>query len=414
LILRLFCRICKKFGGLRNLEYDSTDRPVMIEGAVQDITEQKNAERNLSQNIKKLEHLTHSREILALTADHVGSMLGYWDRDLVCRFANNAYLMWLGVSSEDIIDKMTLKELLGSLFDLNKPYVDGVLGGTSQTFEREIPIPGGYGSRHSLANYFPHIVNGEVVGFFAHVVDITPVKVLEDQLKESNQKLNEQNHRLLNFANIVTHNLKSYAGNLGLVLQMLVDAETEAEKKEMIGFLKDISSGFSSTIVHLTEVVDSQNKREIKKEQVLLYDFLNKAINAVRLDIEQTKAVVSNRIDPSLKFLVNTAYMDSIFHNLLSNAIKYRHPDRIPIIEITAENTQHELIIRFADNGRGINLTRHKDNVFGMYKTFHGNQDATGVGLYLVRSQVEAMDGTIDVESEENVGTTFILRFEKK
>lgn len=105
-----------------------------------------------------------SNVLAVRVADHITAMLAYWDKDHVCRFANSAYVDWFGKKKEEMIDKITIKELLGPLFEKNLPFISGALKGEIQTFEREIPLPTG-GSRHSLANYYPDIVNGEVIGF---------------------------------------------------------------------------------------------------------------------------------------------------------------------------------------------------------------------------------------------------------
>ena len=126
-----------------------------------------------------------------LVADRVSAMLAYWDKDLVCRFANAAYRDWFGKTREEMVNKMTIKELLGSLYEKNKPYIFGALEGENQTFEREIPLPSGE-LRYSLANYFPDIVNGKVRGFFVHVADITPIKLLEKEFEEINIIINRK------------------------------------------------------------------------------------------------------------------------------------------------------------------------------------------------------------------------------
>jgi PAS domain S-box-containing protein len=105
-------------------------------------------------------------------ADHISAMLAYWDTNLVCRFANSAYLDWFGFTKEQMVNKMTIDELLGPLYVLNLPYIKGALAGKHQTFERTIAVPGG-GVRYSLANYIPDVVDGIVKGFYVHVADIT-------------------------------------------------------------------------------------------------------------------------------------------------------------------------------------------------------------------------------------------------
>ncbi|MEO6098620.1 MAG: PAS domain-containing protein [Fibrobacteria bacterium] len=113
-------------------------------------------------------------------SDHIDAMLAYWDKDLVCRFANKAYTRWFGKSPEEMIGKITIRELLGPLYEKNAPFIRGALNGEKQTFERTIQTPGGE-IRFSLANYYPDVENGEVKGFFVHVADITPIKVLEQE-----------------------------------------------------------------------------------------------------------------------------------------------------------------------------------------------------------------------------------------
>lgn len=130
-----------------------------------------------------------------LVVDQVDAMLAYWDEDLVCRFANDAYVAWFGRTKEEMVNKIRLSELLGqTLFEKNLPYILGALGGEKQSFEREIPVPNGNGRvRHSLASYFPHVIDGKVLGFFVHVADVTPIKTLELNLATSNRIIEQQN-----------------------------------------------------------------------------------------------------------------------------------------------------------------------------------------------------------------------------
>lgn len=343
-----------------------------------------------------------------LVADHVSAMLAYWDKNLVCRFANNSYLEWFGKKREDMIDKMTIDELLGPLYQKNLHYITEVLKGNPQTFEREIPIPGGSGTRHSLANYFPHIVDGEIQGFFVHVADITPTKLLE-------QKVKAKNRRLLNFANTVSHNLSSYANNFAAILDMCEHARSENEKQQMIRHLKTISKAFSSTIANLSEIADVENRGALTLQPLNLYRTIETVCQILNIQIENAHAIVLNTVQRDLMVNANAAYLESIILNLLTNAIKYRHPDRYPIIEFACFSSgENQLVLEVRDNGLGINLAKYRTQLFGVFKTFHGNKDAKGIGLYITKLQVEEMGGYIDVESEEMKGSTFIIGLRKK
>lgn len=128
-------------------------------------------------------------QLALLISDHVNAMLAYWDKDLVCRYANNAYLEWFGKTKEEMINHIRIDELLGPLYEKNLPYIKGALLGKKQMFEREIPVPDGSKIRHSLATYIPDINNGEVLGFFVHVANVTYLKDLEKEVANAKRNV---------------------------------------------------------------------------------------------------------------------------------------------------------------------------------------------------------------------------------
>lgn len=125
-----------------------------------------------------------SRAFAQMVADLVPVMLAYWDTSQRCVFANRAYERWFGVSPESLVGK-TLKELLGPIYPLNRPYIEGALRGEPQEFEREIPDPAGGPPRYALAHYIPHLENGVVKGFAVVVSNITERKLLADELQRA-------------------------------------------------------------------------------------------------------------------------------------------------------------------------------------------------------------------------------------
>ncbi|MDR3713068.1 MAG: PAS domain-containing protein [Puia sp.] len=120
-------------------------------------------------------------------ADHVNAMLAYWDKDLVCRYANRAYSEWFGISSQEMVGKLTLPELLGpELFALNLPYIRKTLNGERQIFERELRTPAGE-VKNSLATYYPDLENGNIKGLIVHVAETTLIR----NMQETERKLYE-------------------------------------------------------------------------------------------------------------------------------------------------------------------------------------------------------------------------------
>ncbi|MDD4978316.1 MAG: PAS domain S-box protein [Gallionella sp.] len=127
--------------------------------------------------------------------DNLSSMVGYWDKNLINRFSNKAYLSWFGKSAQDLLGKH-IKDLLGEdLFALNLPYIQAVLRGEPQKFERIIPTPDKTDLRYSLAEYIPDIVDGEVRGFFVQVSDISELKNAEESVRLAKNKLSQSEER---------------------------------------------------------------------------------------------------------------------------------------------------------------------------------------------------------------------------
>jgi PAS domain S-box-containing protein len=357
---------------------------------------------------------TEKQNVLRLEAtEHTTAMVSYWDKDLICRFANSELAAWFGTTKEEIINKISIKELLGPLYEERIHYINGALEGVNQTFQREVSSPSGI-NRHVLSNYYPHIVDGKVMGFYVNVTDITHLKLLEKELIATNERIDEQNKRLLNFSNIVSHNLKNYANSFSGMMILLDEPNSPEDQTEIIGHIKRISNNFSDTIKNLTEIVYVQNMSNIESIPLNLYDQIVKAISTISMKIKNSNGTIKNNVDPKIGILCNPAYIESILVNFLTNAIKYRHPDRDPIIELNCITYNDEIILTIADNGKGINLETHGKDLFGMYKTFHGNDDAQGLGLYTTKYQVEVMGGSIEVESEEDKGSKFIIHFKQK
>lgn len=249
--------------------------------------------------------------------------------------------------------------------------------------------------------------NGKPLRMIGTHSDITEKKEKELQLEQTIDLVSEQNSRLSNFAYIVSHNLRTHTGNLEVLIDFIENAETEEEQKIEFEYLKSVSSQLSETILHLNEVLSIQTSINSNLKSINLFLFAEKARNTLLLQIEEKNALIENLIPDDLVIDYNPAYMESILYNFISNALKYSHPLRQPVIKLSCIQQNKNLILSISDNGMGINLNRFKSDIFGMYKTFHGNKNARGIGLFITKNQIEAMGGKVEVKSIENEGTTF-------
>lgn len=263
-------------------------------------------------------------------------------------------------------------------------------------------------------------VNGTVIPFaktdgaiYQYIIvmqNITERKRKTYELKTSLDLLSAQNERLLNFSYIVSHNLRSHASNLTSILDYLLDCNTDEERTEMTIYLKDVSNALNDALLNLNEVVSIQSSKSIKTEKLNLLDYIQNTLVGVRECITNTKTELKIEVPKDLEVTFNKGYLQSVLQNLIQNSLKYRHPDRVPQINISAKKHDHIITFKISDNGLGIDLLKHKHKIFGMYKTFHGNENALGLGLFMTKNQIEAMGGSISVESKVNVGTTFTIK----
>jgi signal transduction histidine kinase len=103
------------------------------------------------------------------------------------------------------------------------------------------------------------------------------------------------------------------------------------------------------------------------------------------------------------------SFLYSVFYNLILNSIKYHRSGVQPKIRISAQTIEDKVVITFTDNGKGIDLGKNGNKLFGLYKRFDTTVEGTGLGLFMIKSQIEELGGKISVESEVGSGTTFIV-----
>ena len=241
--------------------------------------------------------------------------------------------------------------------------------------------------------------------------DIHEQRLKDEKIKHSFDVITAKNESLSNFAHIVSHNLKSHAGNMESILKLLDYTNDPDEQKELLGYLKKISNNLNQTIEHLSETVRVQHNMGIKKTLLNLNTTLNNVLDVLRPTINETNAIIITDTAAYNEIEYIPAYLESIILNLLSNALKYRRPNAQPIIEIKAFIENGKKCFSVKDNGEGIDLKANGHKIFGMYKTFHANPDAVGIGLFITKNQVEALGGAIAVESKPGKGSTFIVTF---
>lgn len=219
------------------------------------------------------------------------------------------------------------------------------------------------------------------------------------------------NDRLLNLFYTISHNLNAHAANFKSLLDVIDFENDPVENKKLLSHLRSVSDGLNQTISDLFKLVTVENNADVTREWLNLYQKLEKVRTILIGYKNENQLTFINNVPDDVVVNFNRAYLESVLLNFTTNAIKYAHKDRPPVVEFNFFIQNGKKVLTITDNGLGIDLDRHRDSLFGLYKTFHKHEDAKGYGLYISKYQIEAMDGSVSVESKVGEGSTFKIHF---
>ncbi|WP_084625978.1 PAS domain S-box protein [Flavobacterium soli] len=255
------------------------------------------------------------------------------------------------------------------------------------------------------------IENDGSVNLRGIMIDITQSKDIEIELNKSFSLVTEQNKRLLNFSYIISHNLRSHTSNLQSLSNLIKDAESEKELQELIPLLGSVSESLNETMHNLNEVVNIQTSINLNIEPLDLRKYIDKTLHDLSHEIELRSITVNCHVEKGTIIMYNPAYLENILINCISNAIRYSDPEKDSFINIRSYVENNKTVLEIEDNGLGIDMQKNSHKLFGMYKTFHNNPDAKGMGLFITKNQIDAMGGNITVDSTLKEGSTFKIYF---
>lgn len=384
---------------------DSDGKSVRMIGAIQDVTKQKEEE----QRLRLLETvITQTKDAIMITDIDVTDNI---IPNII--FVNAAFTDMTGYTTEEVIGK-SASLLFGEKSAILE--FDKLKTAVQEYKDCIIEIISYKKNGEEFWINFSMIPVTDKDGEHSHWIsiqrDITEEKEKEKEREQLIRELTQNNKDLKQFSYITSHNLRAPLSNLTGLLNLIDDITIEdTELKEIISGFSKSTHLLNETINDLVKVIIIKDNPSIQKEKVLIKDVFENVFNQLSFLISLSKPILKIDLEGVSILDINKSYLESIFLNLLTNAIKYREPDRQLKISIATTVEKNDLIITFKDNGIGIDLEKNKDKIFGLYQRFHNYPDSKGLGLYLVKSQVESMGGTISVDSVVGKGTTFTIIF---
>ncbi|SCC17025.1 PAS domain S-box-containing protein [Chitinophaga costaii] len=372
---------------------------VRIYGVVQDITEQ----------YQMRGQLTRNQEMMRLFFDSID--MGY------AAIEDDGRVTYLNRKAQQIIGRSVRTD--SNIFEL-LPWM------VNTTFHARLNESINRRASQSFNSYFQRVDRwydfliapmreGGVSVFFR---DITDSKKMSKELRKANEQLNslnknllKQNKQLEEFAHITSHNLRAPIANLKALMQMHNEALAQQEKELYLGMLHEVIKKIDETLNDLVEVVQIRKDVNVEREWLNFADRVQHLREILYMDIETSGMQLTTDFEEAPGIEYPKVYLDSIIQNMITNAIRYRSPERPPKLHLQARREDDFVVLTAEDNGVGIDMDRFGSKLFGFRKTFHKNKDAKGIGLFITKSQVEAMGGSIRAESTLGAGTKFIITF---
>ncbi len=392
--------------------------PIYYVAQINDITQEKQAKNKLQKSLSKLQGIQDASTQVSIIETNVKGIIKTFNRG-----AENL----LGYHHKEVINKATpllfynIDEVIQQRNKIvkktHKPISNfEALINEAKKGRAEVSQ---WSYKHKDGITLPALVtvtsirnqHNRIVGYLFIASNITQLKKAQKEVQDLLDVTQQQNQRLLNFAHIVSHNLRSHSTNIAMLLSIMGDKEPCATQNDYFPLLEKAAESLQETMGHLNEVVAMNREVKENLRHLNLNQYIEKTLVDIQASLLEAECEIKNETNTDLSIQAVPAYLESILLNFLTNAVKYRSPERRLVISLQAEVEEEHLVLSIKDNGLGIDLKKYGAKLFGMYKTFHVHKDARGIGLFITKNQIEVMGGKIDVESEVDKGTTFKIYF---
>ncbi len=370
------------------------NQAVRLLSVTRDITEQKEHEMRTQESAHFFDSL----------ANNVPGLLAYWSKDLICKFSNTQYLEWFNHTKEQMVG-IRLQDLLGeTLFKKNEPYVRAVLRGEKQEFERQLTKVNGE-NHVTWAQYSPHFVNNEVIGFFALVTDITRLKQAEQQVSHVS-KISSLGEMAAGIAHEINNPLTIILGAANQLHKFANDPEKWQSRVDSIG---KASERISKIIAGLKKY--SHSAAEVQLKNKSLSEIVSEAMVLTQLITLKHRVVIDFEMISTDQILCNELEIEQVIINLISNSVDAIKTFSERWIKISVTEESNSILLRITDSGNGIPKLI-LDKIFDPFFTTKSVGEGTGLGLSITKGILDRHKATISIATN-SPKTCFELRFQK-
>lgn len=253
---------------------------------------------------------------------------------------------------------------------------------------------------------------GQVVKVRGTLTDIDQYKRHELELSRALKATQAKTEQLKKFGYVLSHNVRNHTSNLAALSTLTDINELDDDNKDLMLKSRQVTQALTTTLDDLAQVMEAQAET-VTKETISFACIADQAIEAQARQISQAQAQIHQSFEVA-EVSFPSLYLDNIMKHLISNALRYRKPDVTLRIDLkTYLNDNGNIVLECCDNGLGMDLDLYGHKLFNLYATFHPSVSARGVGLFLIKTQIEYQGGEITVSSQPGEGSTFQVLFKK-
>ena len=382
------------------------------------------------QKAQAAQALADSERFMRTISDNIPGMVGYWDADLRCGYANSAYMEWLGRSREELLGAQ-IQEVLGEeLFRKSETFVRAALGGQTQHFERVLTRADG-STGHVLAHYIPDRIDGSVRGFFVLVTDVTELKtaqvLLETRVAKRTEELRQTvlaleaaktqaesaNRMKSDFLANLSHELRTPLNPIVALTDLVLGTDLSPEQRDYLQDVRAAAQKLLHLFNRLIDLMELENYVPVPG-MVGLESLRQLAVQSVAEAAAAKGLVIQADVAPDLPLAiwVDLHLLRMVLLELVENAVRFTNEGVVSITfgRAVDQNARVQLCLEVRDTGMGIPAGRLADISTGLTqadapltKRFAG----LGIGMAKTLKAVALLGGSLEVESAPAHGSTF-------
>jgi len=385
----------------------------IVSGTIRDITARVQTDAALRAASQRLEQ---SERMMRTVTDNLPALVGYWDAALRCQFANRPYLEWLGRPASEVIGHTAWELMDEAQMAQVQPYLDGVLAGEPQFFERRLQRKGSDEVIQAWGSYIPDVDEaGQVRGFYMLHSDITELKRTQSRLEEALRAAEAASSAKGEFLANMSHEIRTPMNAIIGLARLLEEAKLERRER---AYVARMQMAARSLLSMLNDVLDYSKveagqlvleRTAFRIDDVLASVAVLGAAGAWHKGIEPVFAVAPG---VPARLVGDPMRLQQVLLNLVGNAIKFTERGEVVLaIEVAASaDGRTELAFSVRDTGIGI-APEQQQRMFEAFSQADSSTSrkygGTGLGLAISRRLVELMGGDLRVDSTPGEGACF-------